>query len=315
MSRPHRARLIGLLAAMSVSLALPSAGAASIADLAVTATGTPASVSPPGGIVLYRISVANHGPSAAPADLVNVSTGGGSFVAGSSQLPAACAAPADGTTNPTIVCRFDALLPAPLAGSSTQIAVALRTPSTEGSVTNSSTVSVPPSQPDIVDDNASNDVATVTTPVLSSTDGSAALVQEGETLAYRKHLLRVRDSENGVIAYLSSVPAGTTAGECGGDLCGAGVLLDFDPDPYYQGSGVLEVQFDATEPCRGLGAPAACGRLFVRKNGTTRELHNCVLPAELLCIEQRVKVGADFRWTVRVDSTDPEFIPPLPKSS
>jgi hypothetical protein len=301
------------IALAPVTLAAP-ASAQSVADLSVTAVSAPATVSPPGGIAVHRVTITNNGPSAAPANAQVTTTGGAAFVAASSQLPSGCSAPANGTINPVVNCTFSVLFPAS-SGDRHELKVALRTPSEVGSVGSTSTVAIPPGQITIVDDNQANNSATISTPVVASTSGSAALVQQGESLGFLSHLFSVRSSTNGVIAYLNSVPAGTDPTECGGVPCGAGLLLDFEPDPYYSGSGAIEIQFDSTDPCRGLGAPAACADLYMRKNGATTKLASCALPTSILCIESLTKVGRDFRWTVRVDSNDPEFIPPLPRNT
>lgn len=298
------------LTVASVSLLSSPAVAAPIADAGVTNSSTPSTVSPPGGIAIYRVTVTNHGPAVAPVEVVD-STSGGTFVASSSQIPSGCTAPTDQSADPVVSCRFDAMLP----GSTRQVVVAIRTPFTAGSVTNTATVSVPPTALGILDDNQANDTAATVTPVISDPNVSSALLLDGETLSFQNHDLTVRDSNNGVIASLSEAPP---AGDmCGTVLCGSGLHVGFDADPYYQGSLGLTLRFpkDSTH-CHGLGDDSDCDALFIRKNSVVNRVPYCATsPAADPCVESTFKDGPAIRWVVRLTSVDPDFILPIGKSS
>lgn len=297
-----------LLAASIIGLgAIPAVGAP-IADASVSLASVPTTVSPVGGMVLYRVTVRNEGPAPAPVTARDATTGG-SYVAGSSTLPTGCLAPADGTADPVISCNFGVQA----AGWSSQISVAIRTPSAVGSVSNTATAEVPPSALGVIDDNPSNDTASVVTTVTNDADGSAALLRTGETMAFMAHQLTVRSAAKGVIASMRVAPAqGDT---CGASLCDAGLHVGFDTAPEYQGQLGLWLDFGRGNPCRGVGAGSNCSALYMRKDGVVTRVPACATaPLASPCIEETSKLnGPGIRWLVRLGSEDPDFVPPLGK--
>lgn len=296
-----------LLAAATIGSGAVPAVAAPIADASVTVASVPTAVSPVGGMVLYRVTVRNDGPALAPVTATDTTTGG-SYVAGSSTLPSGCSAPADGTADPVISCNFGVQV----AGWSSQISVAIRTPSVVSSVTNAATAEVPPSSLGVIDDNPSNDSASVVTPVTNDLAGSAALLRTGETMAFQAHRLTVRSAAKGVIASMKAVPAQGDA--CGTTLCDAGLHVGFDTDAEYQGQLGLWLDFGKGNPCRGLGAPSDCSALYMRKDGVVTRVPICATaPQASPCIEETSKDGPVIRWLVRLASQDPDFVPPLGK--
>jgi hypothetical protein len=257
--------------------------------------------------VLYRVIVRNLGPSVAPVTATD-STSGGTYVAGSSTLPAGCSAPADGTVNPVISCNFGVQL----AGWSAQLSVAIRTPAAAGTVTNTASVEVPPSSLGVIDDNPSNDTASVATPVTNDVAGSAALLQVGETMAFQAHRLTVRSAAKGVIATMRVAPA--NGDMCGTSPCDTGLHVGFDTDPQYQGQLGLWLDFGKGNPCRGIGSGSDCAALFMRKDGVVTRVPTCAAaPSASPCIEETSKDGPVIRWLVRLGSEDPDFVPPFGK--
>ncbi|HVL33724.1 MAG TPA: hypothetical protein VM600_09125 [Actinomycetota bacterium] len=298
--------LVALLLAATVLV--PNASfAASVADLGVDVVSDPASVSPAGGIVLYRIEVTNDGPIIAPADVTDA-TSGGTYVASASQIPSECTEPADGTVDPVVTCSFGPIAP----GTGVELAVAIRTPAAEGSVSNTATVAVPPSAVGVVDQNPANDTSSVTTPVVNDPNQSSALLKQGESLAFQNHVLTARATDKGVIASLSVAPA---SGTCGTSPCGEGLSVGFSTDPRYQGDMGLLVDFGKGNPCRGIGSGARCADLYVKKDGVATLLQSCGIGVPLPCVESVAKSKPNLQWTIRLRSEDPEFVPPLSTSA
>ena len=300
----RRVLLAALAAAIMVAgLAGYQAGGASAADTpaladleVVSVSGSPAAVSPPGGIVVYTITAKNDGPAPALAR-VHDDTTAGTYEAVDSHLPAeGC------TTSGANTVDCDVTL---LPGGDVSFTVAIRTPATAGPITNTATVSVSPSDPlGVVDSNNANDSKSATTAVTNDTTTSASLVQPGGTLRYKQSVL-TNTGDTSVIVTLDTAPGGT----CGTGTCGAGLGVDFDPNPAYQGHVSIDVSFGSGDPCRGNGAPKCFG-LWVRKNGTTSPIQSCPgIDPTLPCLSSVFKVGNAFHWIVQMDSDDPDLLP------
>lgn len=281
----------------------PGIAAESVADLSVSVDDSPDQVSPPGGIVLYTVTVANNGPVAAPAADFRDTTRGGAFVRSLSLLPAGCSGPADGAADPTIDCRFLAFP----AGATRTIEVAIRTPASVGQVTNTVSASIPPGA--VFDNNPANDSATDTTAVTATSDGAASLLTQGQSLTYKTHTLTVTSAVNGIITALSTAPA--EGAQCGDSACGDGLRVWFDSNPRFQGLVSVDVNFGKGDPCRGLGKES-CTSLYSRKDGVVTVVPLCsAAPTASPCIEQIYKVDGHIHHSVRMRSEDPDLLPPL----
>lgn len=306
-----RSKLSLFLAAVLTAtlLGLGGATAASTADLSTSVKGEPATVSPVGGIVLYTATFQNHGTVPVPA-VFSDATDAGRFVAALSAIPAGCTAPPDNHPNPVISCEA-VLSP----GRPFVVEVAVRTPSSPGVVSNTSTIAVDPELVDkIVDGNDTNDTATVATPVLNDPNSSSALVQEEDSLAFGPHVVTVKDAPNGIVIMLANAPGGGDL--CGPSLCGDGLHLDFGKDEDRQGTMHVELNF-ATDPCRGLGAEK-CTSVYERKHSGTADETITAVPrcstttdATATCVIEVTKVGSNFRHLLRMYSEDPDLLPPL----
>lgn len=309
-----RSKLSLFLAAVLAATLLQFGGAAgalvpAVVDLSSSVTGEPASVSPVGGVVLYRATFENLSALPAPA-VFSDTTDAGTYVAALSKIPAGCSAPADGSANPVISCQA-VLQPA----SPVVIEVAVRTPAVAGVLTNTSTIAVDPAYlDDVVDANGANDTSSVATPVLDDPNSSSALVREGESISFGPHLVTVTDADNGIVIMLAEALGGGDT--CGPKLCGNGLHLDFGTDPDRQGYMQVELNF-TTDPCRGIGADK-CTAIYERKfDGTPDEtitpVPSCTaLPSadtDTTCLISVAKVGPNFRHLVRMYSEDPDLIP------
>lgn len=303
--------LAALLAASILSFGAGSAGALAptVVDLSTSVTGEPATVSPVGGVVLYTATFENLSAVPVPA-VFSDATDAGTFVASLSKIPAGCTAPSDGAPNPVISCQAVLQQGLPVV-----VEVAVRTPSVEGVVANTSTIAVDPTfLDDFVDSNSANDTATVATPVLNDPNSSSALVKEGESLTFGPHIVTVTDAPNGIVIMLADALGGGDT--CGKTICGDGLHLDFGTDPDRQGYLQVELNFD-TDPCKGLGADK-CTALYERKfAGTLDETITAIprcssLPAtdtDTTCLISVTKVGSNFRHLVRMYSVDPDILP------
>jgi uncharacterized repeat protein (TIGR01451 family) len=279
-----------------------------VADLAVTATGSPNEVSPVGGGLLHFVTARNDGPSTTDITLLIDTTGGGALNLGSSVIPSGCTAPANGTIDPSITCTFTGAE----SGDSFLVRVALKTSTTPGTQSTTASVSVPEN---VTDPAGGNNTVTLNTSVLNNPNGSFAFVPTGGTLGFGLSTLTASNAPNGVIALLA--PAAANGAMSGTVPCDNGLLVDFDPNPDFQGTVTLLLDFGRGNPCRGLGNGSECWKLYMRKLGVVFQVPLCKdAPDADVCIEQ-VRKRSDapnIQWVVRLDSTDPEFLPPLNRS-
>ena len=302
--------LLSLLAAMSAltgiaALSSTPAGAEGLVDLSASSVSNPAAVSPPGALVFYTATFKNEGAVSVDGIFTNKTTGGTLFRSFSSP---GCTSVAAGTSNPSTTCT------ATLAPGATKvIEVIVQTPLTApASVTNASTARVNPGLVQVVDLVTTNNDSSVTTPVQAATVGSAGFVTEGGSLAYKKHVLTVRDADLGIVAYLSDTTA-PEAADCGGVPCKIGLHADFDQNPRFAGIVEIDVNFGTTDPCRGLGND--CNALFFRKLATdaTKPVPACgtQLPNEP-CLESRYRgANQEFHFVVVQGTDDPDLLAPV----
>lgn len=298
-----------LMAVVSATLTAgtPAGGLVPVADLSSSTVGSPDAVSPVGGFVYYDVTFTNGG-APVPAELRNATTGGGTFDAALSSIPAACSAPASGTTDPVIICD------AALFAGTIALEVAIKTPTSATNIVSSSTAMVDPDAvTDVVDSDPSNNASSDTTPVFNDPNGSSALVREGESLAYKTHKVTVRSGANGIVVSLADALG--EGDRCGNTLCGTGLHLGYGSDPDRQGNVIVELRF-ATDPCKGFGADK-CTAVYERKFDAAgnkmapRAVGPCVGASYApTCIESIAKDGSNFVHYVRMISTDPDLLPP-----
>jgi hypothetical protein len=290
------AALTGALAAVG-----PSAGAQGLVDLSATSVSSPAAVSPPGGLVIFTTTFRNEGAVAVAGVFTNTTTGGTILEVDGDDT---CS-----TAGNTVTCR-DTLA----AGASKVVELIVQTPLTAGStVTNTSSAAIDPGLISVLDLYPENNTSTVVTAVQATTGvGSAAFVPQGGTLAYKKHLLTVRQAELGVVAFLQDTPAVTSL-DCGGEACQEGLRVDFDQDPRFAGLVDVDVNFGLSDPCRGLGADK-CRPLFYFKPGMPAPAHIdlCgVASADVPCLESTYKANNEFHFVVVMTTDDPDLLTPI----
>jgi hypothetical protein len=277
-----------------------------LADIAVTNSPSTPEVSPVGGIVLYFVTVSNNGPSVSNVTLTDSSTGGAVLKLAYSTIPSGCTAPADGTSNPTITCSFAAMA----SGASKSLTVGLQTPASTATITNTATATVPST---VTDPNTSNNSQQITTQDLNDPNFSQSFVPLSQKLAYQLNTLTNSNAKNGVIASLYTAQANGAL--CGTAPCTNGLGVNFNTNTTYQGGVSVFIDLGAGNPCRGVGSGSTCWYLFMRKNGTIKQVPLCSSqPNADPCISSLNKNSPDITWTVKMTSTDPEFLPPLPTS-
>ena len=281
-----------------------TAGAEGIVDLgAYTVAKVAGPVSPPGASAFYTATFTNEGAIAVEGTYTNTTSGG--TVVG-------VTAPGCSTSGNTVTCALT-LQP----GASKVIDVVVQTPTTlPATITNTSTATLNPGLVSFIDLYPTNNSQTVSNPVReANTLGSAGFVPEGGSLAYKKHLLTVLDAELGVIAYLSDTPAAPTL-SCGGQPCKQGLRVEFteggEGERFY-GLVKVEVNFGATDPCRGLGTPSGCAQLYYFKPGlpSPQLLPACTTGGSMPCQAGVTKVGTEFIVDVRLDTDDPDLLTPI----
>jgi hypothetical protein len=305
-----RKALCALLAALATTAvvigvpATPAAGAG-LNDAAVAVVGVPDEVSPPGGVALYRVTASNTGALPLSSVTLTDTTTGGTVDQGLSTAPG-CS-----FSGNTVTCTFSLA-----SGQSRTIEVAVQTPLTAGSVTNTASVQV---QFLPVDDDSSNDQRSVTTPVVADPDRSVALVRGGQSIAFKTHSLSVPAAVEGVITSLSVAEAEPGL-MCGTQACGDGLHVDFVDHPRFRAVNpaqplVIALSFGQMDPCRGLGNNECTGLWFRKTSGETPQLlPDCTtsgVAAPAPCLNAKFKQNGDIHYRVLGLSTDPELLPPI----
>lgn len=301
------AAALAALVSATLTTGTPAIGAVPVADLSSSTVGSPDAVSPVGGLVYYAVTFSSSG-APVPAELRNTTTGGGTFDAALSEIPAGCTAPATGTQDPVIVCD------AALFTGTISLEVAIKTPASATDIISTSTAMVDPDAvTDVVDSDPSNNASNDTTPVFNDPNSSTALVREGESLSFKTHKATVRNGANGIVISLADALGG--GDRCGNTLCGDGLHLGYGEDPDRQGNVIVELRF-ATDPCKGYGADK-CTTVYERKFDAEgnklapRPLEACVGDSYApTCIESIAKNGSKFVHYIRMVSTDPDLLPP-----
>lgn len=255
-------------------------------------------VSPPGALAYYTASFTNGSLIPVKGTFTNTTSAG-------SIVGATAVGCAPTTSNLTVSCTTT--VP---ANGTVSFAVTVQTPTTPGSITNTSTARVGDQFVDLI---TSNDSSSVTTTVQAAGTGSAGFVPENGTLTYKKHVLKVTDADLGVVAFMSDTPnAGTYA--CGSSPCSQGLRLDFDQDPAFFGRVSVDVNFGIDDPCRGLGASAGCYSLYVKKpaDAAPTAIPACnATQSNGPCLQRTYKVGTEFHSVVILDTNDPDLLTPV----
>jgi hypothetical protein len=331
-------RTIGILAILSgmgaglVALS-PSAGSLpvdlGVVDVSVTLANSPASISPPGELVLLTAVVKNEGALAATPSL-SVSLAAGSVYR--TDLSATACVP----STPTAVgCTVGTLQP----GTSKTFEIVAHTSPTAGTQTSIAAVSPGAGLVEPLE-YSENNTATLPVEVTASTGSFAAgLVERGKSLSIvvgdgREYTLTVPQESPGVIVKELRAKSGSGY-TCGSNECGNGFKLDFVQHAYYKAEDPLHPlvtlrTFGNGDPCYGLGP--ACSSIYIQK------FDNPAVPLEPMpycpgaaggatgsgtmdpttqkpCINRKFKVGTTQTWYEgRLLSNDPVELAPYLQS-
>jgi hypothetical protein len=296
------AALVGLAAGPVAALDAP------IADYGTSVVSRPGSVSPPGALVLYQATYSNSNVVDITASVTDTLAGGGSIVSATFVDGSSCAVASNSQSAGCTVA-------VPALGAVT-LNVRVQTPATTLPTSISLTSAIASADPLALDLTTTNDSATATTAVAPSTTTaqSSGYVPEGGTLTWRKHVLTVRQSANGVVASLSDTVSPSSI-SCGGTPCGSGLHAEFDQDTYFDGLMAIDLDFGQTDPCHGVGADK-CHALFVYKpdpldtSKTAYPIPSCDSTDSVRpCLESFYKSAVnEFHFVVVLDTHDPDLV-------
>lgn len=312
-------RVVTAAALMTGTAALVHQGSASgqplvpgVVDVAVAIESKPATVSPPGELALYAVTVSNKGLVDAASSVTVTLASGSSYRDDLST--AACTG--SGTT---ATCA----IPTQAPGASTLVEVIGHTPPTAGLKTVAADVAVI-GLVEPLEYTADNHAETTTDVQLPNPNIAAGLVEEGDSLTLevgdgRIYTLTVPQGVPGVIVR-KLAPQSGFAKTCGLGGCGDGFVLDFVPHPYFKAedpTNPLETDktFGTQDPCRGLGA---CADIYAGDSELTTlltQMPDCAVPGDATppkCVNQRYKKAGSnaIWWDVRLLSNDPIELPP-----
>ena len=320
------ATVVGVLVAALAAVGGAPAGALlpGVIDVAVSVESKPATVSPPGELVLLEVVVSNVGLVALASD-VGVDLPAGSAYRDDLSAPG-CQAAGDDVT-----CSVPLLAP----GASRTLDVVAHTPpvpSPEGGYTTTATVTARDLlEPLEYRDN--NTDTTVTVVEAPNTAIAAGLVEEGESLTLdvgdgRIYTLTVPQGVPGVIVR-ELAPRSGEGKICGTEPgCGDGFIIKFVEDhPTFKALDpmnplIANLTFGYQDPCRGLGG--ACADMYWAPDDSEPVLQrmlNC--PGSSAgtagdgtarpnpCINKRYKLSGVIYFDMRLLSLDPLNVPPL----
>jgi uncharacterized repeat protein (TIGR01451 family) len=309
-----RRALLALLAAAGVAtlIAVPAGPAAGLlgaqADLTVTSAGRPDAVAPPGGNVEYRVTATNNGPlPSALVDFTDTVSGGGTILAGESEIPAGC------TTTATTVSCNDLLL---ASGAPRAFRIVVKT-SAVGTVVNTATIS---SAVAGLDEIPGNNSATTSTPVTENSNGSHALVLGGECISFELSSLCVPEEVEGVFVKLADSDLSNSP-QCGTTGCGVGLHVDFLQDDKYKAEDpnhplVVDMSF-GKQGGNCQSTSDKCSTIYVRKSfdGPVTPLPACdptlATPCEFDRFKDATVDGSPIHWIVHMLSNDPDLLKQL----
>jgi len=292
--------LAGLVAGLVAVPPAFQASASTLVDLSVQdppAAATPSPAVAPGKGVLNTVTAKNASAVSVPADLTITNSGGGTYQASSSTIPSGCSAPADGTTDPTIICHFTLLAPS----QAIPVKVAIHAPAS-GTLTDAATIAVPPTAIGFIDNNSSNNSTSVSTTV--DPNAAAGLLRTGETLGFNQagqnDVVTNVDSADIVIS-LGVAPA--NGDQCGTSACADG--LEVTPDPNHVGLYQADVSFGKGIACRSVVDPPNCPPIFFRHPGNPPfAAATCPTSTSFDCEVSRYKLpGAQVHYVVRGHGT------------
>jgi hypothetical protein len=314
---------LALVIAILASITGGPAGAVlpGVIDISVSIGSRPATVSPPGELVLYRVAVSNVGVVATSSDVVVDLPAGTAY---RDDLSGAnCEASGD-----DVACTVPSL-------SATQkyaFDVVAHTPVVAGTYTATAVVTAR----DVVEplEYQANNTSSANTKVQAPNGQIAAgLVEGGDSLSLdvgdgRKYEVTVPANVPGVIVerLAAQSGAGKICGSAG--LCGDGFILKFvEGHPTFHALDpmnplVAELTYGSQDPCRGLSG--TCADMYWAPDDSTTllaKMPNCpgsdaatagdgtARPAP--CINRRYKVSGTIYFDMRLLSTDPLTVPPL----
>jgi hypothetical protein len=290
--------LLGATATPAGAVEAPVVVDVSSATSAKPMQGTASVVSPPGAFAFYTATFTNNSVVPVTGTFTNTTSAGTIY----SATAVGCTPARSGRT---VSCTTSV----PANGTVT-FSIAVQTPTSPTTITNTSNASVGDAFVDLI---TSNDTSSVSTAVQASNTGSAGFVPTGKSLTYKKHVLTVDQADLGVIAYLSDTQnAGTY--NCGTTACAQGLHLEFDQDAAFFGRMHVDVNFGVDDPCRGLGSGSGCYSIYVKKltNPTPVPVPACNTGrTNGPCLDRTYKTGAEFHSVVYLDTNDPDLLIPV----
>ena len=321
-----RLKFVAALALVVAALASATGGPAhalvpGVVDLSAYIESKPATVSPPGELVLLQVVVSNVGVVATSSDVLVDLPAGAAYRDDLSS--GTCEADGD-----DVVCSVPSLA----ATQKWALDVVAHTPVTAGTYTSTATVTardfVEP-----IEYRANNTDSTDTAVQEPNGTVAAGLVEGGESLSLdvgdgRFYKLTVPEDVPGVIVQRLAAQsgAGKVCGTAG--LCGDGFILKFiEGHPTFKALDPMnplaaEMTYGSQDPCRGLSG--TCADMYWAPDDTTTllaKMQNCpgsdaatagdgtARPSP--CINRRFKKSGVIYFDVRLLSTDPLSVPPL----
>jgi hypothetical protein len=248
--RGYGRSMVAAAVLLAGSAGIGAAEAAAAPDLTITLAGHPATVSPPGGLALFRLTVKNAVGRQTFSDVAAAVALGAGSAFDPALTGATCSNPAgDGVT---VVCNLGTLAP----GQSTSVDIFAAPPLTVGTVTTSAAItgSSPP------DDRRNNTTKPpATTVVVADPDSRVGFFIPGAHALGNDLLTVPTGGSKGLVTAISH--------EAAEPLCGSTCLFSDDPlrvdfplqDPVYKAEDprnplLLELDMGfLTPPCRGLG--------------------------------------------------------------
>ena len=313
------ALVIGIVA--SVTGGPAGAVVPGVFDLSASIESKPATVAPPGELVLFEVVVSNVGVLASSAD-VTIDLPAGAAYRDDLSDPACQASGSD------VRCAVSSLAPLEQRA----LDVVAHTPTSAGTYTTTAVVTAR----DFIEPleyRANNTDSTQTVVKAPNGQVAAGLVEGGDSLSLnvgdgRKYTLTVPANVPGVIVERLAAQSGV------GKICGTagacddGFILKFvEGHPTFKALDpmnplVANLTYGSQDPCRGLGG--TCADMYWAPDDTTpllSRMQSCpgsdagtagdgtARPAP--CINQRYKLSGVIYFDMRLLSTDPLTVPPL----
>ena len=307
---------VGSLLAGLVGLSLPANAAITeglVVDLDVGVTSTPTTVSPPGSNVEYLVTVSNASSVGTEAE-VTIDVANGSLADADERC--------EGTTCTVDVPANGSTAPIQLVVTTSGVVSDPEAPETWTTVA----VEVQPVPVSVVDLNQDNNTASASTQETEKdgSGGSIAFLRDEESFRFKTHTLTVKEvygTAEGIVAAMKD--ADGTGRTCGTALCAAEALnvayTDGGEGGRFEGLVEIDVFFQESDPCRGLGSGSACWKLFYQNGPVAQEVPQCPtpLPGEEMkpasknagpCLKSVTKQGELFHQVIRMFTADPDIL-------